>query len=60
LQSSVRLSSIDIAPGERLDLLVDFRGLPVGTAVMLRDLRAGWDLLEFRVTSQVVATSCCH
>ena len=29
------------------------RGLPrlaVGTKVMLRDLRAGWDLLEFRVT----------
>jgi FtsP/CotA-like multicopper oxidase with cupredoxin domain len=44
---------IDISPGERLDVLVDFRGLPVGTRVMLQDLRADWDLLEFRVVRQV-------
>jgi FtsP/CotA-like multicopper oxidase with cupredoxin domain len=53
LGSAVQASQIDLAPGERLDLLVDFRGLPVGTQIMLRDLRAGWDLLEFRVTRQV-------
>jgi blue copper oxidase len=53
LASAVQASQLDLAPGERLDLLVDFRGLPVGTRVMLRDLRAGWDLLEFRVTRQL-------
>lgn len=53
LASAVQISQIDLAPGERLDLLIDFRGLPVGTKIMLRDLRAGWDLLEFRVARQV-------
>jgi FtsP/CotA-like multicopper oxidase with cupredoxin domain len=53
LASAVQISEIDLSPGERLDLLVDFRGLPVGTSVMLRDLQAGWDLLEFRVARQV-------
>ncbi len=50
-------SRIDLAPGERLDLLVDFRGLQAETNVMLRDLRAGWDLLEFRVGQTYVASS---
>jgi FtsP/CotA-like multicopper oxidase with cupredoxin domain len=49
LPSSVEGTQIDLAPGERLDVLVDFRGKK-GTKVMLRDLRAGWDLLEFNVT----------
>src|SRR6266508_3097690 len=53
LQTPVSLNRIDVAPAERLDLLVDFRGMPIGTRVMLRDLRAGWDLLEFRVARQV-------
>jgi FtsP/CotA-like multicopper oxidase with cupredoxin domain len=53
LASRVSLAQIDLAPGERLDVLVDFRGLSVGTKVMLRDLRAGWDLLEFNVIRQV-------
>ena len=53
LETTMRLSHITIAPGERLDLMVDFRGLPVGTRVMLRDADAGWDLLEFRVTRGV-------
>ncbi len=57
LARSTTLARIDIAPGERLDLLVDFRGLAVGTKVTLRDLRAGWDLLEFRVTRAVNDTS---
>jgi FtsP/CotA-like multicopper oxidase with cupredoxin domain len=57
LESAVPVANPDIAPGERLDLLVDFRGLPVGTTIMLRDLRAGWDLLEFRVTRSVTDTS---
>ncbi len=53
LASAVRVAQIDLAPGERVDVLVDFRGLAVGTKIMLRDLRAGWDLLEFRVAHQV-------
>jgi FtsP/CotA-like multicopper oxidase with cupredoxin domain len=57
LETTVQVANPDIAPGERLDLLVDFRGLPIGTKVMLRDLRAGWDLLEFRVVRTVTDTS---
>ncbi len=53
LETRAQLAQITIAPAERLDLLIDFRGLPVGTHVMLRDVRAGWDLLDFVVTRQV-------
>jgi FtsP/CotA-like multicopper oxidase with cupredoxin domain len=53
LAQAVSLARIDVAPAERADLLIDFRGLPVGTRIMLRDLRAGWDLLEFEVTQSV-------
>jgi len=53
LGSAVQVAQIDLAPGERVDVLVDFRGLAVGTRITLRDLRAGWDLLEFRVAHQV-------
>jgi FtsP/CotA-like multicopper oxidase with cupredoxin domain len=53
LATAVPMAQIDLSPGERVDVLVDFRGLPVGTRVMLRDLRAGWDVLEFRVARQV-------
>jgi FtsP/CotA-like multicopper oxidase with cupredoxin domain len=53
LASRVNVGQLTLAPGERLDVLVDFRTLPVGATVMLRDLRTGWDLLEFRVIRQV-------
>ncbi len=53
LETAVQISQIEFSPGERLDLLVDFRGLSVGTKVMLRDVNAGWDLLEFNVTRTV-------
>lgn len=56
LETSVKVSQIEFSPGERLDLLIDFRGLPVGTKVMLQDLSTGWNLLEFRVTRQVTDT----
>lgn len=51
------LGQIVFGPGERLDVLLDFRGL-AGTRVMLRDLDARWDLLQFRVanTSDVPGT----
>ena len=56
LETATQVAQIEIGPAERLDLLVDFRGLPVGAKVMLRDLNAGWDLLEFDVTRQVADT----
>jgi FtsP/CotA-like multicopper oxidase with cupredoxin domain len=42
------LSEFQAAPGERFDLLLDFRALSAGATVMLRDLDARWDILEFR------------
>ena len=56
LETSVAVSPIEFSPGERLDLLVDFSQLPVGTKVMLQDLNTGWNLVEFRVTQQVTHT----
>jgi FtsP/CotA-like multicopper oxidase with cupredoxin domain len=53
LPTAVTIGQIEFGNGERLDLLVDFRGLSVGTNVMLRDLNSGWNLLEFRVTNAV-------
>lgn len=53
LPSPVQLTTSDIAPAERLDVLVDFPQASLGTSVMLRDVRAGWDLLEFRVVNSV-------
>jgi len=53
LETAVSINQIEFSPGERLDLLMDFRGLPVGTKVTLQDVNTGWNLLEFRVTRQV-------
>ena len=53
LASRVNRAWVDISSGERLDVLIDFRGLAVGTRVMLTDTRSGWNLLEFRVVRQV-------
>lgn len=52
LESAVQLQQIQIGPGERLDLLVDFRGYAQNQNVMLRCVAAGWDLLEFRGSGQ--------
>ncbi len=57
LAASVQVAQIEFGPGERLDLLIDFRGLAIGTKVMLQDLNAGWNLLEFDVAQQVADTS---
>lgn len=53
LEAAATVGQIEFSPGERLDLLVDFRGLAVGTKVMLQDLNSGWNLLEFNVARQV-------
>lgn len=50
LEAPVQLAEITLGPAERLDLLVDFRGLDPGASVLLRCLSAGWDLLQFRGT----------
>jgi blue copper oxidase len=52
-----QVSTLDLSPGERLDLVVDFRALKVGDRVMLRDLLAGWDLVQFVVTREVTDTT---
>ncbi len=56
LETAASVAQIEFGPGERLDLLVDFRGLQVGSKVLLQDLNAGWTLLEFDVTRQVTDT----
>ena len=48
-----KLSAIEFGPGERLDLLVDFRGLAVGTQLLLVDRSTGWELLEFVLVDHV-------
>ncbi len=53
LATSVPITQMDLSPAERADIIIDFRGQPTGTSIMLKDLRTGWDLLEFRVTSTV-------
>jgi len=46
LSSAVTIGQIEFSPGERLDLLVDFRGLAVGTKVLLQDQNSGWTCLS--------------
>lgn len=53
LENAVSISQIEFSPGERLDILVDFRGLPVGTKVNLQDVNSGWILLEFNIKNTV-------
>lgn len=48
LEQTVAVTEIEVAPGERLDVLVDLRQLATGASIMLRDNAAGWDLLELR------------
>jgi blue copper oxidase len=55
LPAHVDINRIDISNGERLDILFDFRTIPNNVnSLILRDLRAGWDLLEFRISNTVV------
>jgi FtsP/CotA-like multicopper oxidase with cupredoxin domain len=52
LAAPVPLAEVGIAPGERLDVLVDLGGRVLGDRLMLRCLDAGWDLLELEVTRE--------
>lgn len=53
LEFPVSVNEIEFGPGERLDLLVDFRELSVGNEVTLMDLDENWDLIEFTVVNAV-------
>jgi len=57
LESSTPLTQIDMANGERIDVLIDFRNYATGTKIMLKDMRSGWNLLEFQVSAVVVSYS---
>jgi FtsP/CotA-like multicopper oxidase with cupredoxin domain len=50
LPAAADVDQIEVGPGERLDILVDFSGLAAEATVALQDLDEGWDLLEFRGT----------
>ena len=62
LAAPVSVTSWDMGPGERIDVLVDFRAAAVGSSVMLRSSSSRWDnwgggdafdVLQFNVTRQV-------
>jgi FtsP/CotA-like multicopper oxidase with cupredoxin domain len=53
LPAPVQVNTIDLGPGERLDLLLDLRAFHLGDRVMLRCVDAGWDVLELEVTREV-------
>lgn len=55
LPSVSQVSVIEFSPGERLDVLVDFR--TATGSIMLRDLNTGWNLLEFVPTQISVSGS---
>lgn len=57
LPNAVSAAQIDLGPGERLDLLVDFRGMAMGQRVTLRCETAGWDLIEFEVTRKTTTSA---
>lgn len=56
LDAAYPLAEITLAGGERIDLLVDLRGLGAGATVMLRDVATGWNLLELRGTGAAAGT----
>ena len=57
LPSSSSQTKVEVCPGERLDLLIDFRSQPAGTKILLRDANSGWNLVEFRVATNAVGYS---
>jgi blue copper oxidase len=57
LDHSYSLSEITLGPGERVDVLIDFRSLSAGAKVMLRCVDAGWDILQFSGTGSSGAGS---
>jgi FtsP/CotA-like multicopper oxidase with cupredoxin domain len=54
LQTAAQVTQCDLGPGERLDLLLDFRQKPTGSSVTLQCLSAAWNLVKFVVRRQTV------
>ena len=52
LRAPFDLTTIDLSPGERVDVLVDLRA--TAAPILLRCALAGWDLLELRPTTTIV------
>lgn len=52
LRAPASATTIELGMGERLDLLVDLRGLGAGQSLTLRCLTARWDLLQLVGTGQ--------
>jgi blue copper oxidase len=50
LATASDVTELMLGPAERIDVLVNLTGLARDQTVMLRDLAAGWDLLELRGT----------
>jgi blue copper oxidase len=57
LERPVSVPEVMLGPAERIEVVLDLRGAAAGSTVMLRDLAAGWDLLELRVASTLVSGS---
>jgi blue copper oxidase len=57
LRSTRELTRIEMAPGERVDVLVDLRGLAAGNLVRLRCVSALWNLVTFRSTGEPGGTA---
>ena len=56
LPARVEQTTMDVSPGERLDVLVDFGPVPAQTRALRCEL-AGWTLLEFRLTGSPAASA---
>jgi blue copper oxidase len=50
LATATDVTEVMLGPAERIDVLVNLTGLANEETVILRDLAAGWDLLELRGT----------
>lgn len=55
LAAPAQVSEITMSPGERVDVLVDFRGRALGSQLMLQDVPTGWNLVGF-----LVAYTCAN
>jgi FtsP/CotA-like multicopper oxidase with cupredoxin domain len=53
LPAPVRTGSVDLAPGERVEVVIDFAKYPIGTQLVLSDTLAG-PILRFDVTRAAV------
>jgi spore coat protein A len=56
MSAPIDRTSMRLGPGERVDVVIDFAGL-LGQTLILTDTRTGTDLMEFRVTQDLVEGS---